>query len=630
MSRNCCPAAGNCGICTDRRKQPSGRRFTGSRRPKVPSRSAGRSTTRRCSSRCKSQSCPNGCRRGVVHWGCRPGARIPAAPRTDSGAICSQPVPGRQSGFRTGDLARWRADATLECLGRVDHQVKIRGFRIELGEIESVLGRHPGVRQCAVAACDDADGGQRLVAYYEPHSESTPAVADLRAHLRQSLPEYMVPSAFVESRISPLPQITRSTEKPYLGPRGNPFRNRPATSRRETLWNRLSPTSGPQVLGVPKVGLDDDFFDSGGALPCRGSTPRRDQDHHWTGAASGDLIPGRDHRAFARPSALRDRWKPSGPHWCPFSPSEVSHRCFWCTARKGTSCFIVNLHIEPDRPVYGLQAQGLDGESPILETVEEMAAQYVKEIQVVQPTGPYFLAGYCLGGTVAFEMAQQLKALGKSVGAVFLLDSYNGGILPWFQSLVRKPLHSLQNAWFHAANVLSVSKGDRVKFIREKMHIAGSRFAVRMQALQHAVSRSAGLDAHNLYPHLKVVGINDRAADRYNALPYEGRLVLVRSKGHFSGFTDPYFGWKDVAKSGLEVHLLPVYQRGMLIEPFCRFLAEVLGNLLGSKTTGSELPKRFALGIAVTWLTQVLPALSSLPRCCCYNPKEKDGCEASS
>jgi acyl carrier protein len=99
--------------------------------------------------------------------------------------------------YRTGDLARYRADGNVECLGRIDHQVKIRGFRIELTEIESMLARHPSVKECAVMARADSGSEPRLVAYLVIGQDTPPGVEDLRNHLSQKLPEYMVPSAFV-------------------------------------------------------------------------------------------------------------------------------------------------------------------------------------------------------------------------------------------------------------------------------------------------------------------------------------------------------------------------------------------------------------------------------------------------
>ena len=107
--------------------------------------------------------------------------------------------------YWTGDLARWRADGTLECLGRVDHQVKIRGYRVELGEIEAALARHPAVREAAVAARPDASGEMSLAAYIvvRDGSEASSA-ADLRRWLQGQLPDYMVPSAIVSLEALPL------------------------------------------------------------------------------------------------------------------------------------------------------------------------------------------------------------------------------------------------------------------------------------------------------------------------------------------------------------------------------------------------------------------------------------------
>ena len=106
--------------------------------------------------------------------------------------------------YRTGDLARWRPDGTLDFLGRRDFQVKVRGFRVEPGEVESALLRHPGVTDAVVTAVAEAAGGHRLVAYYVPEGADGPAPAELRAHLRERLPEHMVPSLFVPLAELPL------------------------------------------------------------------------------------------------------------------------------------------------------------------------------------------------------------------------------------------------------------------------------------------------------------------------------------------------------------------------------------------------------------------------------------------
>jgi acyl carrier protein len=167
------------------------------------------------------------------------------------------PAPGGRL-YRTGDGGRWRADGTLEFAGRLDGQVKIRGFRVEPGEVEAVLRRHPAVSACAVAVRADAGGERRLAAYVVG---SAPA-AELRQHLRRTLPEYMVPSAFVAVDALPLnahgkvdraalpaPDLASSAER-YAAP---------ADALEETLaaaWR--------EVLGVERVGRHDAFFELGG------------------------------------------------------------------------------------------------------------------------------------------------------------------------------------------------------------------------------------------------------------------------------------------------------------------------------------------------------------------------------
>jgi amino acid adenylation domain-containing protein/non-ribosomal peptide synthase protein (TIGR01720 family) len=165
--------------------------------------------------------------------------------------------------YKTGDLARHLADGTLEFLGRIDHQVKVRGFRIELGEIEAVLAQHPDVAQCVVLAREDTPGTKRLVAYLVPEAAG-PKTQELKDFLKERLPEYMVPALFVtlealpltpngkvDRRALPAPDKGRSDpDKPYVAP------STPAEQTLAALW--------AEVLGVPRVGVHDDFFDLGG------------------------------------------------------------------------------------------------------------------------------------------------------------------------------------------------------------------------------------------------------------------------------------------------------------------------------------------------------------------------------
>ncbi|MEW6367291.1 MAG: non-ribosomal peptide synthase/polyketide synthase [Acidobacteriota bacterium] len=166
--------------------------------------------------------------------------------------------------YRTGDSARFLADGTLEYAGRIDHQVKVRGFRIELGEIESVLGRHASVANVVAVVREDVPGDKRLVAYVVPRQDATVASGELREMLRESLPDYMMPAAFVmldalpltpngkiDRRALPAPdQAAQDAGTTYVAPR---------TPHEEVLAGIWA-----EVLRREGIGVHDDFFDLGG------------------------------------------------------------------------------------------------------------------------------------------------------------------------------------------------------------------------------------------------------------------------------------------------------------------------------------------------------------------------------
>lgn len=164
--------------------------------------------------------------------------------------------------YRTGDLARRRPDGSLEFLGRIDHQVKLRGYRIEMGEIEMALSQHPLVREVAVLSRENLHGAQALVAYLAPSQEPGPTADEMRTYLRQMLPEYMLPSAYVTLDALPLtPNLKvdhRALPAPDWSRRVNAF-VAPRTPVEEELARIWS-----QVLGVEWVGVHDNFFALGG------------------------------------------------------------------------------------------------------------------------------------------------------------------------------------------------------------------------------------------------------------------------------------------------------------------------------------------------------------------------------
>ena len=411
--------------------------------------------------------------------------------------------------YRTGDLARWLPDGTLECLGRVDNQVKIRGFRIEPGEIECVLGRHPAVGQCAVVAREDGSGEKRLVAYFElpgelpgeSPAESAPSASDLRAYLKTELPEYMVPSAFVRMEKLPLTPNGKTDRKALPAPEEQSAAVRDSfAAPRDPLELALARVWA-KVLKVKQVGLYDNFFELGGhslaavrllmeVKKITGKTlPLATLFQAWTVEAMAEVL-------------RKDGSTPSWSSLVPIQPLGSKRPLFLVHGAEGNVLLYRQLvhDLGPDQPVYGLQSQGLNGEGRLHTTIHEMAAHYIREIISVQPEGPYLLGGYCLGGAIAFEMAQQLRTLGKRAELVIMLESYNNSVISRSKAVLLSPLRLLQNMWFHGSNAARLTAKDRGKFVREKMSIAKDRIGIRLQAAQHAVTGLGRRQARAKFP----------------------------------------------------------------------------------------------------------------------------------
>ncbi|HEX7241971.1 MAG TPA: phosphopantetheine-binding protein [Longimicrobiaceae bacterium] len=174
------------------------------------------------------------------------------------------PGPAGARAYRTGDLARIDRDGALEYLGRIDHQVKVRGFRIELGEIEAALVRLPGVRQAVVVAREDAPGEKRLVAYLLAAEGALPTVGELRAALGETLPEYMVPAAFVELDAFPLTPNGKTDRRALPAPeRAARLRTGTEYVAPRTALEEVLAAAWAEVLGVERVGVRESVIDLG-------------------------------------------------------------------------------------------------------------------------------------------------------------------------------------------------------------------------------------------------------------------------------------------------------------------------------------------------------------------------------
>jgi pimeloyl-ACP methyl ester carboxylesterase len=213
-------------------------------------------------------------------------------------------------------------------------------------------------------------------------------------------------------------------------------------------------------------------------------------------------------------------------------------------------------YVGPDQPVYGLQPQGLEGKQAPLTRIEDMAARYIKEIQVIQPEGPYFLAGYCMGGTIAFEMAQQLSQRGQRVDLLALLDTYNWSIIK--RTFLHDLYFNIQKWWFSCHHFFSTRS-------RKKLSSLRARF-------------------HELYSESELSECNRSAAYAYVPTTYPGRILHVRPTRQCARYNRLEAGWDELVAGGVEVFLVPSYPAQLVEEPFVRDLAIKLRSCISEAT----------------------------------------------
>lgn len=242
-----------------------------------------------------------------------------------------------------------------------------------------------------------------------------------------------------------------------------------------------------------------------------------------------------------------------------------------------------------DQPVYGLQSQGLDGTTPPLTTIEQMATLYVKHIRKVQPHGPYLLGGYCMGGTLAYEAAQQLQAMGESIALLALLDTMNWHKVPL--TISSRSSHAVQRVLFHAASFLSLNSSGKLRFFEEKLDVLRRRIPVWGSVLGSKIINRATVEPTSNSAALgNIWRMNDRAAWHYIPQPYPGKVTDFRPAKQYRVFSRPDLKWERLAQGGQDVIVLSMYPAAMLLEPYVKDLARALRASMDAamKRYGSE------------------------------------------
>ncbi|MGE6762156.1 non-ribosomal peptide synthetase, partial [Corallococcus interemptor] len=481
--------------------------------------------------------------------------------------------------YRTGDKARWKADGTLDFLGRVDFQVKVRGFRIELGEIEAALRSASGVNEAVVVA-RGADTDKRLIGYITARTGHSLDVDSLKGSLKQRLPEYMVPASLMVMEALPLNANGKVDRKALPEPDAHAIEARDFVAPRDALEMQLA-RIWEDVLGIRSVGVRSSFFELGGhsLLAVRMVAVVRER--------LGQTIPLSV--LFQQPTVeqLAQVLRDDSQAWTPLVPlerGEPNQRPLFLVHPGGGNVLAYSelaRRLGPSLPVYGLQSRGLDGR-PVAESVEEMAELYIEAIRTVQPHGPYQLGGWSLGGVIAYEMARRLRAAGEAVDLLALIDAHVYGLTK--PSKADTQLDAEARARLAFAHATATAFGQALSAPGEAL--AQGDDVMLGHLLQEGL-RARILDAHSGPAQLRalfnVFRANLFAHEKYVPQPYDGTVLLL-SASAVTAEIPRHRGWEPLVRGGLEVHVVPGGHHELMQDPHLGPVVEHLRSALAALT----------------------------------------------
>lgn len=464
--------------------------------------------------------------------------------------------------YKTGDLARFLPDGNVEYLGRTDFQVKLRGLRIELGEIESVLGRCEGVLQAVVVVREDQPGDKRLVAYLIPAPETELDTESLKKQLKDRLPEYMVPSRFVlvekfpmttsgkvDRKILPTPPLEQRDEKARVAPRNE--------------IEEMVASLFAVVLGVPAVGVTDNFFDLGGHSLLAGRLLA--EIHETTGRQIplSAMFRGATVESLARLVGFGSDLDHDSVVM-EIQPGDRGRVPFFAIVPPGEESLgyaMLARHMGPDQPVYKIQGHVpvTGGKRPYSE--EEMRVlteEYVAAMRSMRPHGPYCVGGFCDGTHIAEQVVLRLESEGEEVGLLAVFDTW---VLQHSQN------RFLWKIYYYGQRV------QQMKNLSVADRLASYRRVATNKVQKLAGSKPSRTDWRETY------WPKDFTVTRFRA-PV---VLFKRPKQPFYYVNDPQMGWGHRSEGGVTIHEVDFHHAHILREPhvgvFAKKLAEHMAQL---------------------------------------------------
>ncbi|MFN6461921.1 MAG: non-ribosomal peptide synthetase [Nostoc sp. DedVER02] len=499
--------------------------------------------------------------------------------------------------YKTGDLAKYRPDGNIEFLGRIDNQVKITGFRIELSEIETVIIQHKNIQKAIVISQGNLSENKYLVAYIVSKSPQEQTIIELREFLKEKLPEYIIPKAFVildslpltangkvdRSALKAVNIRSRSIDKIFIPPRT------PTESTLAKIW--------AEVLNVENIGIHDNFFDLGGNSLLAVRLLDQINKEFERDLPLSNLFLNQTIESLAIALSSKIDYLTCSP-LVPIQPNGSNPPFFCVHPIFGVVFPYYELahQLGNNQPFYGLQPIGLDGETP-LNRIEDMASHYIEALRSVQPKGPYFIGGWSFGGWVAFEMAQQLQNSGEEVALVAVLDTVAPiksnlpslsntfkfiftTVVPYMWPFFLDYLRLITAPSKNRDNSLTSGLTNFKKLMRSLKTNLFSQFIQKEDVTADLISEESKLrllSESAIVPMLRVFYANSQAVLNYVPQVYPKRINLFRTKVQLNvAEEESSMGWDRLAVGGTEIHHIPGNHLTMLRKPHIQVLAAEL------------------------------------------------------
>ena len=462
--------------------------------------------------------------------------------------------------YYTGDRGRYRLDGSIEILGRIDHQVKIRGMRIEPGEIEAVLNQHPAVGQSIILAHEIVPGDKRLVAYIIPNQEQACTNKELRDFLKQRLPNFMIPSAFVildafprtpsgkvNRRALPIPDFTQhESEATFVAPRDELEREL------TKIWKK--------VLGIQSIGIKENFFELGGNSLLAVSLIAKIQKTFDKSLSLATLFQEASTIEQLAKILRQEGWSPPESSLVPIQPSGSKEPFFFINSIG----YIQKLapYLSSEQPCYGLSIfnlMNLDEQKIAQIQIGDIAEQFIKDMRSIQPEGPYLLGIYCGDFRIGIEVAQQLYQQGQKVGLLAFIDAIwdprkLGLYFYW---------HNFRQFGF---SYLLYKMNQRIEFIKRKL-------ILYTNSIKGKFYSKTGSTVPKHLQDVNLLNNYYQFGRDYVPQAYPGKLTFLSSsewRVRNSGKLE------SIATGGFETHEIHGYHQNLFEEPQIQVLAEKL------------------------------------------------------